>query len=93
MKKVLGSLLTIFILFEGIAFLGASTYQPTSFGYINFSYDTMTVTDINNSTAPTIGYPVWCYNCVANGGSGTECISTGSVNSNSFILSTGTVCK
>ena len=94
MKNTLTAILAVFIVFECIAFLGAvTTYQPRSLGYVNFSYDTMTVTDIQNSTAPTVGYPLWCTNCLGGGAAGTVCTSTGTTLWGQFVLSTGTRCQ
>ncbi len=91
MKKLL---IVIVSLFFGFEVLYAATYQPRSLGWVNLSIATMTLTAVAQSTPPTIGYPVFCYNCTASGGSGTICVSTESATAqNAFVLSTGTVCK
>lgn len=86
-----------FVIFALLSFFPAissfAIYQPNNLGWINFSYSTSTVAVIIASTAPTIGYPIWCTDCAASGGRGTLCTSTGTTGSNQFILSTGTVCK
>lgn len=51
-----------------------------------------TVTQIVNSTASIVGQMEFCSNCLAGGGKGAICISTGTSLFNQFILSTGTVC-
>jgi hypothetical protein len=92
MKKDL-LIVTAIIALLGAYVYAAAGYQPHSLGWVTLSLSSGTVTQINNSTAPTVGYMKWCYNCVANGGAGTICISTGSTNANQFVLSTGTACK
>lgn len=91
MKRILAAIFSIFVFFE--ATYALAVFQPASLGYINFSYSTMNVTGVTNSTAPTVGYPLWCTDCLANGGAGTLCVSTGTTKFNQFILSTGTACK
>lgn len=94
MKKIIAACFSIFAFFELSYFLQAATiYQPRSVGIVSFSYSTGTVAAIMASTAPTIGYPVWCTNCAANGGFGTVCTSTGATKFGSFVLSTGTACQ
>ncbi len=89
-KLLIGLLLGLVALGVGTVY---ATYQPTNLGWVTLSHSSGTVTEIVNSTAPTIGYPRWCTNCTANGGQGTLCTSTGTARFNQFILSTGTVCR
>lgn len=47
----------------------------------------------SSSTVPTAkGQEIFCSNCAAAGGAGTLCVSTATA-VNSYVLSTGTVCK
>jgi hypothetical protein len=68
-------------------------YQPQNFGYSNVSMSTGTLAQVINSTAPTLGYAMWCGNCAANGNAGTPCYSTGTANWGQMVLSTGTRCQ
>lgn len=73
-----------------------AAYQPHSLGWVTLSIASGTVTEINTSTAPTVGYLRFCTNCGAAGGAGTICVST-TTNApgvgSDFVLSTGTICK
>ena len=93
MKRLLIAAFSIFAFFELVVGLSYAVYQPQSLGSVTFGFSTMTITGINKTTAPLVGYPVWCYDCVANGGAGTNCVSTGTTNVFQWILSTGTRCK
>ncbi len=91
MKKLLIVIVSLFLGFEAVY---AATYQPRSLGWVTLSITSMTATAVAASTPPTVGYPVFCTNCAASGGSGTICVSTESTTAqNAFVLSTGTVCK
>lgn len=85
-------LFAVFALFETVY----AAYQPHNLGWVSVSVASATLTEINTSTAPTVGFLKFCTNCAANGGSGTICVST-STNApgagSDFVLSTGTQCK
>jgi hypothetical protein len=91
MKRTLTGIFVLFAFFEGVVALAAFT--PRYLGWSTISISSGTITEITNSTAPTVGYIRYCSNCAANGGQGTLCVSTGAANFNQFVLSTGTVCK
>lgn len=66
--------------------------QPLSLGIVGVSVASMTALAISQSTAPAVGYIVYCGSCSSIQG-GTICISTGNTVANQFILSTGTHCQ
>ncbi len=94
MKKILIGLFVVFVLFEGT--VAMAVYRPRNLGWVNVSIASATLTEINTSTAATVGMLKYCTNCAANGGLGTICISTSTSApgaGSDFVLSTGTQCK
>lgn len=93
MKKTIIISTCLLVLMALCHFSANATYQPQNLGWATISIASGTVTEIMNSTAPTVGYLRYCTNCGAAGGAGTICISTGAVAAYQFVLSTGTQCK
>lgn len=94
MKRTIAVIFGLFLVFEAINAVAA--YQPHSLGWVNVSIASATLTEINASTASTVGVLRYCTNCAANGGSGTICVSTSTSApgaGSDFVLSTGTQCK
>jgi len=89
MKNVLVAILLALTVF-GIAY---AVYQPQNLGWVTLSISSATQSEIENSTAPTVGFQKYCTDCVASGGAGTVCVSTGAAKFGSFVLSTGTHCR
>lgn len=90
------NLLLFFAILLGLTGMAVAAYQPHNLGWVNISIASATVTEINTSTAATVGQLKYCTNCAANGGSGTICISTSTAApgaGSDFVLSTGTICK
>lgn len=77
----------------GIAGAAYSATQAQSLGVVDVTLKSMTLAEIQTSTASAAGKPVYCSNCVGGGGQGTICISTGSTVAYQYVLSTGTACK
>lgn len=91
MKKILTGVFVLFVFFEAVVAMAA--FKPRGLGWSTISISSGTILEIQNSTAPTVGYLRYCTNCFGAGNAGTICISTGSTNQDSFVLSTGTHCR
>lgn len=93
MKRALLAIAIIFTFFEGTYCLAVYTFQGQNLGVANIAIASATLNTIMATTSTTVGHLKWCYDCVANGGAGTMCESTGTTNSFQWVLSTGTRCK
>jgi hypothetical protein len=93
MKLTFGVLVAIFVIFEAVVALQATTYQPQNLGWVNIAISSGTQAQIDNSTATEVGRLKFCSNCGGGGGSGTICVSTQTTGFHGFVLSTGTLCK
>ncbi len=87
MKKILLIISGLFLVFEGFVF---AVNQPQPLGAA--ALQSQTILQIRALSSNTTGQIAYCSDCTANGGKGTICISTGAA-VDSFVLSTGTVCK
>jgi hypothetical protein len=89
MKKTL--IIFLFLAF-GLAWRSWAVTQAQNLGIISASVKSLTAAQVLLSTSTAVGELIYCSNCAANGAVGTLCISTATAK-NSFVLSTGTVCR
>lgn len=87
MKKLL---IASIVLFAG--YTSWAVTQAQYLGVVSASLKNLTAAQVILSTSTAKGEIIFCSDCGASGGAGTLCVSTATA-VNSFVLSTGTVCK